>query len=66
LAKAHYLTGQDFEICSKKCYCPEESKYGTHTSLSLLPFGSKSLPPAAPPSLYSDKAFFKVCMEETQ
>lgn len=30
------------------------------TSLSVFPFGSKSLPPAAPPNLYGDSAFFNV------
>lgn len=34
-----------------------------NTSFSVLPFGSKSLPPAAPPSLYGDRAFFRVCIQ---
>lgn len=36
------------------------------TSLSLLPLGSKSLPPEEPPSLYGDNAFLKVCTNKSE
>lgn len=70
MAKAHDLPAwvsqttvrKTFRI-SKKVHNvvePEDSLKDI-TSLSLFPLGSKSLPPAAPPSLYGDNAFFNVC-----
>jgi hypothetical protein len=31
------------------------------TSFSLFPFGSKSLPPLAPPTFNEEREFFSVC-----
>lgn len=67
LAKAHDLQSIGATRISRTQSCLYSlllRQMGTFTSLSLFPFESKSLPPAAPPSLYGDKAFFRVCKIE--
>uniref|UniRef100_A0A2P2MTU3 NADP-specific glutamate dehydrogenase n=1 Tax=Rhizophora mucronata TaxID=61149 RepID=A0A2P2MTU3_RHIMU len=52
-----------FELSEYKGVLYKRPSYNSldATSLSLLPLESKSLPPAAPPNLYGDRAFFNVC-----